>query len=86
MKITKLSDGIYTIWERPIRGFDWQLIRRKGVGTYAKIAGPTEFDDDEEIIIEEYSDSKNRKIWDNINLLDVINAAYREIKDIIGEK
>lgn len=85
MKINKLSDDTYEIWERPIRGYDWQLIRKKGTGTYARIAGPNEDDDDEMIIIEEYSDDENRRIWDNMSLLDIISAVYREVKDIIGE-
>lgn len=56
MKINKLSDETCEIWERPISGFDWKLIRKNGVGTYAEIAGLTDYD-----------------------------AAYREIKDVIGE-
>lgn len=85
MQINKLSDETYEIWERPIRGFDWKLIRKNGVGTYAEIAGLTDYDADQQIVIEEYSDDAHRKIWDDMSLLNIINAAYREIKDVIGE-
>jgi hypothetical protein len=83
MQIKKLEDGIYEIWERPIRGYDWQLIRSIGKGTYAIIAGKTDNDDDEEIIIEEWDAPEKRAIWDNAQLLQVVAWAYDEILDTL---
>ena len=73
------------VTDRPIRGYDWKLIREPGMGTYARIAGViTDTDDqpdDEELVIEEYGPHGkfSRESWDNAPDAMMIDWAYDEI-------
>lgn len=80
MKIVNTEkQGVYEIWNATIRGYDWKLIRKHGVGTYAIVAGETNESPDLEIVIEEYPDPERRKIWDDPkSLFKVAVWAYNE--------
>jgi hypothetical protein len=83
MRTSRIGDGVYEITGAPVRGFDWKLIRKPGQGTYASIAGPTDNDDDEQVVIEEYSDPDHRAIWDGMHVAQCASAAHAEIMDAI---
>lgn len=79
LKTNRTESGEIEVTGAQISGYDWILIRKPEQGTYARIAGPTEYDDDEEIIIEEYSDPEHRKIWDNFSDQVAAEFAHEEI-------
>ena len=82
LTINRTQNGEIEVYGALIRGCDWILIRKPGQGTYARIAGPTADSDDEEIIIEEYSDPENRKIWDELTDQEVAEMAYEEQNNV----
>jgi len=79
MRVQKIDDNTYEIFQAEIRGFDWKLIRKPGQGTYAVIAGEAEYADDEEIVIEEYSSSEDREVWDKKNVMECAADARHKI-------
>jgi hypothetical protein len=42
MRIKKIKDNIYNVQDALINGYDWQLVRKPGIGTYATVAGFTD--------------------------------------------
>ena len=83
IEFTKNEDGTLTVTSPEIRGYEWTLKRKEGIGTYATIAGKDEDADDEEISIEEWESPKYRKIWDSMSDSQAIESAHSEIMDII---
>lgn len=82
MIIIETADpDIFNISDATIRGCDWTLIRKTGQGTYAWIAGPKPDSNDEEIVIEEYSDPEERALWDNADTRTVATWVFEEIKN-----
>lgn len=85
MKIEKIDAGTFQVNEATIRGYDWQLIREPGQGTYARIAGPDDDAPDEDYVIEEWSDPERRALWDGLSVMAAAAAARRQILEDIGE-
>lgn len=69
--------GHYEVTGAPIRGFDWVLVRKPGVGTYAVVAGEDDASEDKEIVIEEESAPDRRAMWDA--------KSHEEIAEIVFE-
>ena len=67
--------GHYEVIGAPIRGFDWVLVRKPGVGTYAIVAGEDDASEDEEIVIEEEGAPDRRAMWDA--------KSHEEVADIV---
>ena len=79
MQVSKIENGKYEVTNLTIRGYDWKLIRKPGIGTYAVIAGAGSDDDDEQVVIEEYSAPEMRKTWDSMSVIECAAAAHREL-------
>ena len=84
----KIGAGKYNVQTLPVRGFDWQLITAKGMGTYAVIAGANEVDDDEQLVIEEYGlgHEVERQRFDSMRTPELINYAYKDICATLEER
>lgn len=81
MRLEEVENNVFNVIGALIRGYDWQLVRKPGVGTYAVIAGKTADDDDEHIIIEEYSAPDMRDIWDKMTVEEAAEAVFSELSD-----
>ena len=86
MRVEKTGHpGEYQVSGMEIRGCDWTLIRKEGVGTYARIAGLDDSspDEDKEIVIEEEFALDRRALWDQLTLCELAKEAYLEIQTIL---
>lgn len=88
MEIEKIERGKWQILGLPIRGYDWTLIRKRGIGTYAVIAGSeTDSDaDDEELIVEEFSEPDRREFYDKATIEDLAEFVHRDVLATLAEK
>lgn len=77
----RIDDETINVSSPSCRGFDWQLIRQSG-GTYAHIAGKTDEDGDEEIVIEEYDAPDQRASMDSKSDEQIIEMVFREIGEL----
>ena len=77
------SETVYEVTEPNCCGYDWQLTRIKGQGTYAKICAESPDDDDIDVVIEEYDanfHSAERAWWDSAHPQEIVSAAWKDIK------
>ncbi len=90
---TRIKDGFYLVNSPEIRENPWYLTRKPGQGTYAEIASDAEtgvniapWPFNKRIVVEQYEDPGNRKIWDESSIAEVIMLAYGIIMKQCGEE
>ena len=76
--------GHYEVTGATIRGFDWVLVRKPGVGTYAIVAGEDDASDDENIVIEEEGALDRRALWDAKSHMEVAEIVFETISSQIA--
>ena len=87
MKSTYTKDNrTLTVTSPLIRGYQWQLIRHKGQGTYARIAGVEYESPDEEIVIEEWDSPEMRALYDKVSDREAINVVYADIMSMLDDR
>lgn len=73
---------IYTVTEPKCCGYDWELTRIKGQGTYARICSEDDNADDIHVVIEEYESASHpheRGWWDQSHPQEIVSAAWKDI-------
>jgi len=79
--------GEYAVHNAEINAYDWTLIRKIGIGTYARIARVGDDEpQDETLVLEEHAEPWNRKLIDDMSVIELAAWAKREIDEILTDR